>query len=88
MPDQYKNNYPQWRIIEIKKTRIENKKQFGFKSNGSCAHAVFLVVQALKISRQLKKTIYKLAIDLTRAFDTIYRPLLWLKMFIAKVNRV
>ena len=29
-----------------------------------------------------------LAIDLTRAFDTIYRPLLWLKMFIAKVNPI
>ena len=52
--DVYSTIYEKIVLIEIKKTRIENKKQFGFKSNGSCAHAVFLVVQALKISRQLK----------------------------------
>ena len=86
--DVYSTIYEKIVLIEIKKTRVENKKQFGFKSNGSCAHAVFLVVQALKISRQLKKTIYMLAIDLTRAFDTIYIQLLWLKMFIAKVNPI
>jgi len=68
-------------LIEIRKTRTEHKKQFGFKSNSSCAHAIFLVLQALKQSLKLNRPIYMLAIDLTKAFDKVYRPLLWLKMF-------
>jgi len=67
-------------LNEIRKSRTENKKQFGFKSNSSCAHAVFLVLQALKQSIKRKKPLYMVAIDLTKAFDKVYRPLLWLKM--------
>ena len=75
-------------LIEIRKTRKEHKKQFGFKSNSSCAHAVFLVLQALKQSKKLNRPIYMFAIDLTKTFDRVFRPLLWLKIFQAGCQSV
>lgn len=66
---------------EIKKESTEHDKQFDFKDNSSCAHAIFVLKQVMLICKLLNRKIYILAIDLSKAFDRIYRPLLWLNMF-------
>lgn len=74
-------------ILSSKKILLESinaqvhkhTKQFGFKQNSSCAHAVFILKQIMNLCKQLKKKIYILAIDLTKAFDKVYRPLNMLK---------
>ncbi|RNA11416.1 hypothetical protein BpHYR1_038011 [Brachionus plicatilis] len=58
-------------ISDVYKSK-EHDKQFGFKQSSSCAHAVFILKQ---------RSLYVLAVDLTKAFDKVFRPLLWLNMF-------
>ena len=35
----------------------------------------------MNVCKQKKKHLYVLAVDLTKAFDKVFRPLLWLNMF-------
>ncbi|RNA38301.1 RNA-directed DNA polymerase from mobile element jockey-like [Brachionus plicatilis] len=65
----------------IKLESKEHDKQFGFKQNSSCAHAVFILKQVMNLCKQKKRSLYVLAVDLTKAFDKFFRPLLWLNMF-------
>ncbi|RNA26498.1 RNA-directed DNA polymerase from mobile element jockey-like [Brachionus plicatilis] len=65
----------------IKLESKEHDKQFGFKQNSSCAHAVFILKQVMNLCKQKKRSLYVLAVDLTKAFDKVFRPLLWLNMF-------
>ncbi|CAF1025691.1 unnamed protein product, partial [Brachionus calyciflorus] len=58
----------------------ESNKQFGFRSNYSCSHAVFCLKQALKVARNLKKRLYICAIDASKAFDKVVRAKLWLEL--------
>ncbi|CAF0958952.1 unnamed protein product [Brachionus calyciflorus] len=52
----------------------ESEKQFGFRSNYLCNHAVFALKQALKIARNFNKKLYVCAIDASKAFDKVVRP--------------
>ena len=63
-------------LNEIKTESNEHEKQFGFKHNSSCSHAVFILKQVLVICKMTNKKIYILAIDLSKAFDRIHRSLL------------
>ena len=42
--------------------------------------------QLILICKHSKKRIYIIAIDLTKAFDKVHRPLLWLNMFKRGIN--
>lgn len=67
-------------LYELDKDYIDNEKQFGFKKYSSCGHAIFVLKQAIKISRILKKKLYVCAIDASKAFDKVNRINLWAKL--------
>ena len=86
--DIYSTLFEKVLLNEIKKqpSSTEHDKQFGFKPNSSCAHAVFVLKQVILICKHSKKRMYIIAIDLTKAFDKVHRPLLWLNMFKRGIN--
>jgi hypothetical protein len=53
----------------LRKQCETNPKQFGFKKQSSCAHAIFVLKQAIKYAKQLNKRVYLFAIDASKAFD-------------------
>ncbi|CAF1117913.1 unnamed protein product, partial [Brachionus calyciflorus] len=55
----------------------DHPKQFGFKQNSSCKHAIWALKQAIEISKFKGKWIYICAIDASKAFDKVNRTLLW-----------
>lgn len=57
-----------------------NPKQFGFKKNWSCAHAIFVLKQVIKYARMINKRVYMCAIDASKAFDKVIRLILWWKL--------
>lgn len=65
---------------------VENIKQFGFRKNSSCSHAVFALKQAIKYCKSSFKRVYVCAIDLSKAFDKVNRTHLWAKMIDKGVN--
>jgi len=64
----------------ILKDYKEQDEQFGFKEKSSCAHAIFMVTQMLKVCNVRKKPCYICALDASKAFDKVVRNKLWLKM--------
>lgn len=74
-------------LTEIDGEYEHNKKQFGFTKNNSCAHAVAVLNEALKLSKFRNNKAFVVAIDASKAFDKMNRYLLWQKM-IAKINPV
>ena len=58
---------------------IDHQKQFGFKKNSSCNHAIFVLLQALHYSKIRKMCLYTIAIDFSKAFDKVNREYLWCK---------
>jgi hypothetical protein len=58
----------------------EQDEQFGFKEESSCAHAIFVVTQLLKVCNERRKSCYICALDASKAFDKVVRNKLWLKM--------
>ncbi|CAF1065010.1 unnamed protein product [Brachionus calyciflorus] len=58
----------------------DHPKQFGFKSNSSCNHAIWTLKQAIEICKHSKKRLYVCAIDASRAFDKINRTILWKRL--------
>jgi hypothetical protein len=67
-------------LYEVNKCHSEHKQQFGFKSNSSCSHAVFNIVQAANFAKQTGQRLYTCAVDASKAFDKVSRPHLWLKL--------
>lgn len=65
---------------EINKHLIDNNKQFGFKSNSSCAHAVGVLNMCLTTNKCSNRTVYACAIDASKAFDKVNMNLLWCKL--------
>jgi len=57
----------------------EHDQQFG-KKNISCSHAIFVVTQLANFTKQSGKRLYTCAVDASKAFDKVSRPLLWLKL--------
>lgn len=57
-----------------------NKKQFGFKENSSCQHALFALNEALNANYRARNKTYVCAIDASKAFDKVNRQKLWCKL--------
>jgi hypothetical protein len=55
---------------------VTGDKQFGFKSNNSCTHAILVLKQILKLAKHFKKRLYISAIDTAKAFDKVNRDIL------------
>jgi hypothetical protein len=67
-------------LYEVNKCHSEHKQQFGFKSNSSCSHAVFNIVQAANFAKQTGQRLYTCAVDASKAFEKVSRPHLWFKL--------
>jgi hypothetical protein len=52
-------------------------KQMGFKANCSCAHAIFVVMEAIKSSKRSNLSTYLCSIYATKVFDKVERNLLY-----------
>lgn len=68
-------------IIFISKSVKTHDKQFGFKSQASCAHAIFVMKQVIKYAKRLNCRIYLCTIDCSKAFDKVIR-IFWWKMIL------
>lgn len=68
-------------LEEIIKNEVKtDKKQFGFKSNHSCAHAILILKQTMNAAKKLSHRLYIAAIDAAKAFDKVNMDILWCKM--------
>ncbi|RNA29712.1 RNA-directed DNA polymerase from mobile element jockey-like [Brachionus plicatilis] len=76
------------RIIlnRIEKVHIDHRKQFGFKKNSSCQHAIFTVKQTIKYCKHKDRLLYLCAIDASKVFDKIDREVLWNKMIAKNID--
>ena len=70
----------------IQTTHRVHHKQFGFKFNSSCSHAVFCLKQVAKYQHTLKKSVYCASLDLSMAFDKVNRDVLWIKLYKKGIN--
>jgi hypothetical protein len=61
----------------ITKIDFGDEQQFGFRSNSSCQHAVFCVNEAIRHSRNNNLELFLVAIDASKAFDKVNRPILF-----------
>ena len=64
-------------LDQIENSYKDNPRQFGFKKKSSCGHAVFCLKQAIKITKKNRQALYVCAIDASKAFDKVVRPILW-----------
>jgi hypothetical protein len=60
-------------LNEVNKDYKEEDEQLGFKSNSSCSHAIFVVIQMINICKQRNKACYVCALDASKAFDKVVR---------------
>ncbi len=67
------------RIIDNKYK--QSNKQFGFRTNASCSHAVYILKETLKYAKHKQRRAIIAAIDASKAFDKVNRPYLWLILF-------
>jgi len=67
-------------LLDIGQMHCNNKKQFGFKENSSCQHALFALNEALNSNYRAKNKTYVCAIDASKAFDKVNRNKLWCKL--------
>ena len=74
------NIYEKIILNELEKTHPNNKKQFGFKKNSSCGHALFVLRELLIKNQKNKKKTYICAIDASKAFDKVNRNFMWNKL--------
>jgi len=65
--------YEKLMIIFLNECLISKKEQFGFKSNASCAHAIFTVRELALASKRKKKSMIICALDASKAFDKVNR---------------
>lgn len=74
-------------ILERLTSQIPDKdKQFGFKPESSCHHAMFVLRQAVKAAKYENKKVFACAIDVSKAFDRVNRDHLWLKLIKYEVD--
>jgi hypothetical protein len=67
-------------LLEINKEYNDHKKQFGFKKNSSCQHALFVLNESLNANKRRHLKTYVCAIDASKAFDKVNRNKLWCKL--------
>ncbi len=65
---------------------LNHFKQFGFKKNSSCSHALFVLKTAINFSKIKNKRLYAVDIDANKAFDKVNRLYLWIKLIETGVN--
>lgn len=58
VPDVFANVFERVILFEINKQHTDHEKQFGFKPNSSCSHAVFVLRQILKMCKSKNKTAF------------------------------
>jgi hypothetical protein len=51
--------------------------QFGFRPNSSCAHAITIARETIIYYNTRGKAVYSIAVDFTKAFDKLNRPLMF-----------
>ena len=76
--DAISNLYERVLLGKLKEKHIDSDKQFGFKSNSSCNHAVFILKVAASIAKSRGQRLYACALDVSKAFDKVCRNKLWL----------
>jgi len=64
----------------VSRQHINNLKQFGFKVNSSCQHAIFTLNEIIRSAKRNGKRVFVCAIDASKAFDKVNRVKLWLKL--------
>ncbi len=68
-------------ILAILKLSYSNEnKQFGFKQNSSCQHAIITLLEAIKSAKRQSLRAYVCLIDASKAFDKVCRLKLWCKL--------
>ena len=67
-------------LFEIEKDRPNNEKQFGFKKDSSCQHAIWTLREIIAYNKRRHKRTLICTIDASKAFDKINRNNLWAKM--------
>jgi hypothetical protein len=72
-------------LLFINNMHVNHDKQFGFKANSSCQHALFVFNEILNSNKRKKKKTYVCAIDASKAFDKVNRIKLWNKL-IGKID--
>jgi len=65
---------------------VNHFKQFGFKKNSSCNHALFVLKTAINYAKIKNKRLYTVAIDASKAFDKVNRLYLWVKLIDFGIN--
>jgi hypothetical protein len=78
--DVLSNLYEKILLFFVDLKYIDHQKQFGFKKNSSCSHAIFVLLQALHYAKIKKMRLYTIAIDFSKAFDKVNREYLWCKL--------
>jgi len=73
-------------VNEIQKDYREQDEQLGFRENSSCAHAIFVVKQMIKLYSERNNKCIVCALDASKAFDKVVRSKLWLKLLNAGVR--
>lgn len=67
-------------LDEIEKAYPNHPKQFGFKANSSCQHAVWVLRELVSFNKRKHKRTLICAIDASKAFDKVNRLNLWAKL--------
>jgi hypothetical protein len=78
--DSLANIYERVLLNEINRYLPGSNKQFGFKKNSSCAHAVFCLREAALQCTKDKNEMFICSLDASKAFDKINRKFLWEKL--------
>lgn len=71
--DSLSNIFEMYLLRRMEKTYQDSKTQFGFKSNSSTNHAVFVLDQTIKLYKEKRKSLYICAIDASKAFEKVNR---------------
>ena len=66
---------------------LTSVRQFGFKKNTSCAHAIFVVRKTVEYFTQNDSTVNMCAIDLCKAYDKVNNHALFLKLMDRNIPR-
>ncbi len=64
----------------ITETYQENQLQFGFRKKYSCQHAIFIMKESILYHKKIKKHVYVIFMDFSKAFDKIVRSRLFYKL--------
>jgi len=68
-------------LINLENHYKDPKEQFGFKSDSSCGHAIYVINQLIKLCTKRKQKLIICMLDASKAFDKVDRTRLWAKLF-------